>query len=326
MLSIFNHPIILSLTHKLSFIFAILYMVAFGLNFSTTEMFQYLFLSIIVVFGIGGIGYFFNDLTDIELDRKAGKRNMFLLLNKWTIALLALGIVFFAILPWLVFPFTSISLLFMLVEISLFILYSFKPLRLKERGWAGLITDALYAHVVPAMFAVYTFTLVKTPTIQLAYFHFTGILWVFLTGTRNILKHQIEDYDNDKRSSTKTLMQSLNINRVQKNVVVLFIPMEIALFLITIYGFDHNYLLIIGLFLIYSALYLYKRNKDIRIKSKINIKALFNFLAERILNEFYERWLGLLLILVAIIYTKDASYLALLFFHIILFHRILLPR
>ncbi len=326
MLTIFSHPIVLSLTHKLSFMFAIIYMVAFGLNFTTEELLIYLSLSIVVVFGIGGIGYFLNDLTDIEPDRIAGKRNMFLLFSKTTIGLIGIGCLIFTILPWLLFPFTIISLFFICLEIGLFAIYSFKPFRLKEKGWAGLVADALYAHVIPVMFAVYTFTLIKNPLFNLEFCHITGVLWVFLTGTRNILKHQIEDFDNDQKSNTKTLLQSMNLNRVRKNVVTILIPLEISLFIITLIAINQLNIILVGIFLIYTTLYFIKRKDEIWKNSIIDINSLFYFLAERVLNEFYERWLGLLTIIIFIIYFNEINYLAILAFHVLLFHRILLAK
>jgi hypothetical protein len=79
------------------------------------------------------------------------------------------------------------------------------PIRIKERGAAGLITDALYAHAIPAVMAAYTYTLISN---QLPDLVFIGMLfsWQFCVGIRNVLIHQLSDLHSDKESGTKTFV------------------------------------------------------------------------------------------------------------------------
>jgi len=323
---IFSNKIVLSLTHKLSFVFVAFYIISFSIDYSVKEQLIYLTLTVFIVFGIGGIGYLINDYTDLKQDMVANKRNIFLLLNKKQIRIIAIFCIITAIFPWLIFPFTKTSLLFLTAEICLFILYSCQPFRFKEKGWLGLLSDAFYAHLIPMAFAIYTYTLVKQDHFIFETFHLTGIIWIFLVGFRNILKHQIEDFNFDKISTTNTLIQSINIAKIKRFTVTALIPLEILFFLLSLILADDLYLNVFMLFVIYSGLYFFKRKHELIKEQKVQLTGLFNFLNERILNEFYERWLGLIILLLALLVSGNSSFLVILFFHLLLFHRILLAR
>ena len=85
------------------------------------------------------ISYLANDLSDIEDDKKAGKRNAFRDTN------ISVGIVAFIVTTFL--HFTSVVLISLTWQFIVFsvvgylfgIFYSFKPLRFKERGVVGLV-------------------------------------------------------------------------------------------------------------------------------------------------------------------------------------------
>jgi hypothetical protein len=323
---IFNNEVVLSLTYKLSTIFVVFYIVTFNLDFSIKEQLVYSILTIFIVFGIGGIGYLINDFTDLQQDKLTQKRNIFLLFNKYQIATITACCIGFALLPWLVFPFTFFSLIFLMSEILLFIVYSCRPFRFKEKGILGLLTDALYAHLIPVVFAIYTFTLIKQPHLDVQLFFLPGFFWIFLFGFRNILKHQIEDVHHDKISKTNTLIQGRDIAKMKNFAIYLLIPLELIFFVFTIIAASPLYLNILGIYLTYIFLYVFKRRKELTINGKIQQSALFNFLNERILNEFYERWLGILILLIMIIASQNYFLLVLLTFHLLLFHRVILAK
>src|SRR5262249_57433548 len=106
-----------------------------------------------------------------------------------------------ALLPWLYLPLHWENGSLLGFELLLFVLYAFPPFRLKERGMLGLFADALYAHAIPAVLAVMTFSLMANR----AYDHLTWFvlalgLWQFFLGVRNIVLHQLKDFDGDTRS------------------------------------------------------------------------------------------------------------------------------
>lgn len=326
MLGLLNNKIVKSLTHKLSLIFAILYLVALQLNLPADLLFKYLLLSIVVVLGIGGIGYLINDYTDIEEDNLANKWNIFTKLKPKQLVPISILLVLCAIVPWFYFPFTEISLAFLVIEFLLFALYSFPPFRLKEKGLAGIILDALYAQVVPIAFAVYTFSLLDDNRFELQPFYFLVLTWTFLLGFRNILKHQLDDFELDKLSKVKTFVQGKSPLLLKRTILQFIVPIEVILFAAMLLSTNLKLIIITATFAIYSVLYFFRRRHEILVDGKLIIPSFFNFVNERILNEFYERWLGLLVLLLMVGLMNNFQYGILLLLHCILFIRILLAK
>lgn len=323
---IFDNKIILSLTHKLSFIFVALYIVGFNLSFSVSEHILYMFLSFLLAFGIGGIGYLINDFTDLKLDTIANKRNLFLMFKKRAILIIAFFCIVCSIWPWLVFPFTKMSILLLFAEIGLFVLYSCQPFRLKERGVWGLIADSFYAHLIPFVFAFYTYSMIKLPQFAVEPYHIIGIIWVFIVGFRNILNHQIEDLDNDKKSNTITFIQNFDLNTIKLNIVRFLIPLEILSFILAFTFSSSLKILLVVIFTGYSFLYFMKRKKEIIEDNSINLNGLYKFLNDRILNEYYERWMGLLLLILSLFFTQNIGFLAVIAIHLLVFNRIIFTK
>ena len=129
------------------------------------------FAAIATTIGFMGFGYLTNDLADRKKDALAGKSNGTRNLSSTWVVLLLVTFLATALLPWIYLPMDWISWLCIIVELVLFVLYAFPPFRLKERGFLGVITDALYAHVVPGFLASWTFYLVGNEH----YSHF----WIF---------------------------------------------------------------------------------------------------------------------------------------------------
>lgn len=152
------------------------------------------------------MGYLSNDVADREADRKSGKPNATLDLSITRVTLLFGLFGAAALLPWILFvPIDHICVTLLLLEFLLFAVYVVPPLRLKERGLLGLVTDALYAHANPALLAAYTMYLVTGKS----YPHARWLLgslsaWQFFVGMRNILQHQITDAGHDRAAGTVT--------------------------------------------------------------------------------------------------------------------------
>ncbi len=165
-------------------------------------------LSLVTITGFAGMGYLFNDLFDIEKDTLAGKRNFLAGKPGWLIIILFLVSAAFVLMPWLFLPKTWLSLALIAVQLLLYMVYSVPPVRLKERGFAGIITDALYAHGIPSVLAAYTFALAahhlfSTVEILLLF------AWQTISGARNIILHLAEDVEADKRAGSKNFVAGL---------------------------------------------------------------------------------------------------------------------
>ena len=192
--------------YKVPFLIAMPYWVMILSDLPATHMLLGFAMSCCTILGIAGFGYLLNDYTDREEDRAAGKPNVLIGMAPAPILALLIFLLGMAILPWVFyFPLDRYSILLLIAEFTLFILYSAPPFRLKERGILGLLADALYAHTVPAILATYTFYLLGAQAYT-ACLPFTIVLgtWQFCWGVRNILLHQIGDYTKDQHTGTHT--------------------------------------------------------------------------------------------------------------------------
>ncbi|MBS1618766.1 MAG: UbiA family prenyltransferase [Bacteroidetes bacterium] len=171
-------------------------------------------LSLAVIAGFASLGYLINDLFDLDKDKAAGKRNF--LLGKSLVLRTGLFILSLALTlaPWLYLPADRISFLLIGLELTLFVVYSYPPIRLKERGALGILTDALYAHAVPVALAAYTFALAGAPAPQW-YIPLAFLLsWQLLAGMRNILVHQYEDAEADTATGTRTYVMHADHKKI----------------------------------------------------------------------------------------------------------------
>ena len=98
--------------------------------------------SIAVIMGFASFGYIVNDFFDKEKDRQAGKKNFLLDKSPAYQTGLILATLIFICFPWFYLPAALYSYILIGIQISLFLIYSVPPFRLKERGAAGLAVDA----------------------------------------------------------------------------------------------------------------------------------------------------------------------------------------
>jgi 4-hydroxybenzoate polyprenyltransferase len=181
--------------------------------------------------GIAGVAYFLNDLTDAPQDRLAGKDNAVADLH-WPQRLLLLALFLTAALaPWLYLPFTRATGALLAAELGLFVIYCFKPFRLKERAFWGLAADATYAHALPAVLSVLTFALMASePYRDLPIFAVALGAWQFAVGMRNIALHQLQDRERDARAGARTLAVTFGPDKLERLLKIAFVPLEIVAF------------------------------------------------------------------------------------------------
>lgn len=251
------------------------------------------------------IGYYINDLFDINDDLLAGKSNFIATQSaiiKLLIPILIIAMFFMFYLyinrfcnlfeQQIFFSFFSLNVL-------LFMVYSIPPLRLKSNPIASLIIDALYSGTI---FYIMAFLLVQkkiNDNYLILIFSFG-----FLRGIRNYLSHLVIDFDNDLKVQHQSLATK-------------FGQLKTQIIANTIYPFE----------LLFMALFIYFTIPKLIVPSLILlviffIKWLFsitknkaNYLAE--LNDLYEIWLPLLLLL-NVVYLNHSLYI-LLIIHTILF-------
>ena len=248
------------------------------------------FAAIATTIGFMGFGYLTNDLADRKKDALAGKSNGTSNLSSISLVLLLFTFLATALLPWMYLPMDWISWLCIVIELVLFVLYAFPPFRLKERGFLGVITDTLYAHVVPGFLASWTFYLVGNEHYQnFLVFAIALTVWQLFSGVRNILSHHYADFENDLASGTRTFATVIGKEKVSQLMTRIFIPLEVLSLLgfLAIVQLKIDYLVIVVLlFLIVAWADFKQETGETRTKHFTNT----------FLDRFYIRWFPYILL------------------------------
>ncbi len=180
--------------------------------------------------GAAGYGHLINDICDIKTDQKANKPNAAAQLQPWQSLLLCLLFISTGFAAPLLTHLSTIPLALLTANYLLPTLYSVPPLRLKERGIWGILSDAAGAHLVPTLFVAAT-VLSQTPDPPRNALLFTGVAatHAFFVGLRGILLHQLWDRANDLNSGITTFVTQRPPETVQTWINRLVFPVEILL-------------------------------------------------------------------------------------------------
>ena len=270
--------------------------------------------SIAVIIGVAGLGYLSNDLGDRKKDALIGKENVLIGMQPVTILFLFLLFFAFTFLPWLYLPFNSFSAILLGLEIVLFFVYALPPFRFKERGFLGVCADALYAHVLPALLASFTFYLfTKSEFEDFPFFLILVFLWQFIQGVRNILFHQIKDFDSDLKSGTRTFVILISLSKTVNLIKRLILPLELlvfSLFLIIMSTHWRHFGSSILVIVFFLVTYLSNRKKigfmDYRAK------------AYAFLDDCYTQWFPLIVLFELCL--SSLSFIPILILHFLIFN------
>ncbi|MEO0038076.1 MAG: hypothetical protein RIQ59_1287 [Bacteroidota bacterium] len=285
----------------------------YKIDFFTTLYF--ILPAITTILGIGIFGYFFNDFTDLESDRKANKKNMLEKLSGKFRILLFIGAVLLAILPWFFLPFDRFCIYLLVGEFTLLLVYAVPPIRLKEKGFVALVADALYAYAIPFTLAFHTFNLLSTSKEN---FIIIGVLfaWQLAVGMVNIIIHQIEDFENDIHTSTKTWVISVGLSKARKYLVLIFWPIMVFSFFYLLALISTNiwqwYFLIPALYIGIQFAYVFSKKSFIAFLNS-NISADFQKINIHY-HLFFPYWHVLLLVFI------DVKFVYFLIGHYVLFN------
>lgn len=276
---------------------------------------SFLFLSLSSVTTIAGFasaGYLINDFFDREKDAIAGKKNFLHDKSPALITFLLLCALVMVFAPWLYLPFTKYSVYLIIAELTLFVLYSLPPVRLKERAWAGVLADACYAHTLPVLLAVYTFSLAAQKTLPV-WATCLLLAWQMLNGVRNILLHQFDDKEADLRAGTKNLVAGIATDTFHLLLVVLVV-IELVLSLLffgSLAVTNLNFFACIFLLLVWGIVMGVKfRTADAHSMMKTHWRYFP--------NNVYEKWLPP--IVLGILSLADRRFLIILLIHVLLYN------
>ncbi|TKC59255.1 hypothetical protein FBD94_17135 [Pedobacter hiemivivus] len=186
-----------------------------------------------------------NDITDIDDDAASGKSNRIARINpkvRWvfpTLCLLAGGLCCYYLYPdWL-------SILLYTIPWICFSLYSFRPIRLKNRGLLGVLADASGSHIFTSLLMISSISFITNQSVDWLWFISTGV-WALCYGVRGILWHQFYDRKNDIQAQLNTFAVYTDPKLFRTREVVIFTTELLAM---TIMLFCIHYLLpIIALF------------------------------------------------------------------------------
>ncbi|MEQ3674742.1 MAG: hypothetical protein ABNH19_06145 [Dokdonia sp.] len=279
-----------------------------------TETFLWSILaSFTTIIGFAGVGYLTNDLSDRAQDSIVKKENALINLSSLAIYSLLVLFVLLAILPWSYLPWDTYSILLIIIEFALFFGYAFPPLRLKERGLLGLFTDALYAHVVPAILASYTFYLLIDAVYEGFYLFLIAVgVWQFVSGFRNILSHQLIDYENDVKSNTTTWVVKTGKKRATA-LLKICLGIELVLFLFFLAIVALEIAIPLWVYTLYGVIAILLFAKAKPSSTTTRSKQFSNLF----LDHFYTQWLPLLILASIIFIPTEVTYVLLI--HLLLF-------
>lgn len=200
---------------------------------SSNEFLPIEVFTLLLSYLLTGVGAFLvNDFFDRNADAKSAKPNLTQGSNP--IILWAIIIVCFSVSYFLIAFISQAASLLLLTQLGLVFAYSVPGIRLKSRAIIGIVTDALYAYVVPLfiLFAVYGVHLNEPKSLFLLCFN-------FFIGIRDIVLHQLKDVANDKLSGINTFVIQYN-NKVQQVLAFSEVGSSVTLagFLLTNINFE----------------------------------------------------------------------------------------
>lgn len=177
---------------------------------------------------LAGYGLVVNDWSDIEPDRSAGKPNSMASLSRTARLGVAIALVAVGAVPWILVGLDRVGIATLALIYVLPLLYSARPVRLKERGGLGLVADAANALIAPAVFVVALFSRSGHASTLLA--GVTGsavVLWAIGYGLRGIVLHQLADAQRDRAAGVRTFVTGAGPDAAQRFARAVF-PLEVV--------------------------------------------------------------------------------------------------
>ncbi|WP_375492448.1 phytanoyl-CoA dioxygenase family protein [uncultured Nostoc sp.] len=278
---------------------------------------------LISMFFVAAYGHVVNDIFDIEVDLQAGKHNGMASLSKLQRFLLSASLAVAGLIPWLFIGINAKSTFLLATIYTLLTIYSAPPLRLKERGIWGVITDAAQVHAVPTLLVATVFSdLASIPQAESATLATVATGWAFLAGIRGIVLHQIWDRENDLKAGVKTLVTKIGLNSARFGISYIVFPIEFFLLGLLVWVISQFAPLLLVFFILYILLKVINAKLGLAFSSSFETAP-----AEKVYvfpHDLYDVWLPLAL--VTLVAGKEVLFALLLSLHFILFHKLIKQR
>ncbi|MCB9204937.1 MAG: UbiA family prenyltransferase [Flavobacteriales bacterium] len=300
--------------YKLPPLFGFAYLVIQLHGVPFNESWKLLILLFLWMIGAAGFGYYSNDVFDVHEDRIAGKENS-ASSHSWPFRILILlALAFITLLPWF-FSKRPVVLIMTLSHLILFLLYSMPPFRMKQLGALGVLTDAVYAHLLPtAIVVIAVWPIGLTPNVDHLLLGCALLVWQTVLGVRGIIEHQVMDFDVDQKAGSTNFAQRIGLTRAFQLAENTLPKMEgVALFLflsILLWVTPFTAGTVIAVLLL---MFLSKPFGEGVLKYRPDFRAIVN----RWLNQIQEMVFPL--IFLAAICLHEASYFIVAAIHLIIF-------
>ena len=223
--------------YKAAPLMAFIYAKAFINAMTPSELLPSSVVFFVAVIGIASSGHFINDLADIKEDELSGKENFAAKMTYPQKLLSAVFLLILTVAPWFYLKINALIIILLLLQFVLFIIYSFKPFRLKNRHFWGVLADAMYGHIVPALvvLTVFSYYGVNRNLFSLINsFSLVLIIWLLTKGMRNIILHQIDDRKKDRQVMVNTFVVRFGSVFSLDFINYLILPLEFVVFVILI--------------------------------------------------------------------------------------------
>jgi len=283
----------------------------------STDAYKSLVAACISIFSVASYGHIINDIFDIDQDIAVGKHNSMRGIPRWrqsaiSILCICVGVSSFFITSVNVVPKILLALNFLLPTI-----YSIPPFRLKERGFMGVIADALGVHTIPVLFIICIIAFTQENFVLPYFFIIVVGFWSFFVGLRGIIIHQVADSDNDKATNVSTFAEQRSPKSLRLFVVRCLFPFEVLFLLLLLWCVVPQALVVQMVLAIYLLGELCKRalgwNLPIFFPAEKGREKYIPLLN----NEFYEVWFPFALVLQLTL--EHSVFFPLFFFHIAIF-------
>ncbi len=297
---------------KLGLLMALCYLALAMTEASVADSLTFCSLFLASSLGFGFFGHLLNDLGDEWQDMASQKPNLAAGKGPWFRVAALVGSLLVALAPWVLLATDKLIGALLSAEVLLFILYAIRPFRLKERGAAGLLADAAYAFVIPAVLVFHASWLRFGVSLPDGLLLVTSI-WAFSAGIFNITLHQLMDRESDAESRQQTFAVTRGRSTTMRLVAKVLLPLHLLGFgVFTAFLSAH-----LGLwYAILPILLIAVKMSDLRRLLRISVPRTPHALQR--LNLHYHRFLPHWNIIAAVVVAP--SNLLLAAFHIVLFH------
>ena len=304
--------------YKIPVILTYAFMCIYLNRLSVFRSLSLLFCYTIFMLGTASFAYLLNDYFDREGDQKVGKTNLFRKINPEYFPYFVFISLIFALIPWLYLPINKYTILLLVILFTLFCIYSIPATRIKDKGFWGILVDAMYAHAIWVLITFYTFAVINVSYQDIDKpFLISIFCWQFILGIRNITFHQIADYDNDLAINSSTWIVRTGLPTGIQLVKYCILPLEM-IFLTCVFIVMSKYFIIIIPSIIFFWIYTYiKRTSNF---SKPEVLGFREF-AYTYLDDYYNLWFPAIILLNMVI--NHRPYVVLLIVFIFLFRNII---